>query len=54
VEVHERFTYPKVELLSASLQKAAIGDLLHKAVAEAVLGCRPAPLLDDELQPLEL
>ena len=36
------------------LQQAAVRDLLHEAVAEAVLGRGPAALLDDEVEPLQL
>ncbi len=43
-----------MELAPAGLDERAVGGLLHEPVPEAVLGRGSAPLLDDELEPLEL
>ncbi len=44
----------EVELSPLRLDQARIGDLLHEAVAEAILGLGTPPLLDDEVEALEL
>ena len=54
VELHERLADPQVELAPAGLDERPVGDLLHESVAEPVLGRGSAPLLDHELEPLEL
>ena len=54
VELHERLADPQVELPPARLDERPVGDLLHEPVPEAVLGRGSAPLLDHELEPLEL
>ena len=43
-----------VERLAVGLGQARIGRLLHQPVPEPVLGVGAPPLLDDQLQPLEL
>ena len=54
VELDQCLAHPQVELAPAGLDEASVGGLLHEPVAEAVLGRGSAPLLDHELEPLEL
>ena len=54
VELHERLADPQVELAPAGLDERPVRGLLHEPVPEAVLGRGSAPLLDHELEPLEL
>ena len=50
----ERFGDTAVGIATVVLQHARIRDLLHQAVAEPVLRRGPAPLLGDQVEPLEL
>ena len=50
----ERGANPAVELAAAGVGQHRVGRLLHEPVAEPVLRVRPAPLLDDQLEPLEI
>ena len=54
MELLERLADDAVELAPARLDEARVRDLLHEPVAEAVLGRGAAPLLDDEVEPLQL
>src|SRR2546421_12894216 len=54
VELLERFTDDAVQLAAAARYEPGVGDLLDEAVAEAVLRCGAAALLDDEVEALEL
>ncbi len=54
VERDQCLPHEEVELAPAGLHEASVGGLLHEPVAKAVLGGGSTPLLDHELEPLEL
>ncbi len=54
IELLQGLPDSEVELSPLRLDQARIGDLLHEAVAEAILGRGTPPLLDDEVEALEL
>ena len=43
-----------MQVAPALVEQARVRRFAHEAVTEAVLGRRPAPLLDDEVEPLQL
>ena len=53
-ELLERPADAAVKRLAVGLGQAGIGRLLHEPVPEAVLGIGPPPLLEDQLEPLQL
>ena len=50
----ERGADDAVEVSAAPVEQARVRRFAHEAVTEAVLRRRPAPLLDDEVEPLQL
>jgi hypothetical protein len=54
MELPKCLAHTKMQLLPAGLHQRLVRRLLHEPVPEAVLGCRSAPFLDHELEPLEL
>ena len=54
VDVLQRLADALVQLAALRVDQAGVGDLLHQAVAKAVLRVRAAALLDDEVETLEL
>ena len=54
VDLLERLAHALVQLAALRVDEARVGDLLDEAVAEAVLGVRPAALLDDQVEPLQV
>src|SRR5215210_1513410 len=54
MQILERVGHRPVELATMSLDEPAVCNLLNKSVPEAIFRLRPAPLLHDQVAPLEL